>query len=653
MSACRWSFVLVVFLLVEVFAGCQPPPEREVVQSQPAGEVVASADVAQTFLVANYSFTDAQVETRISEDLQFLASDEQEGRGPYSPGLQASAEYIAEQFVSAGLNTKLIEGKPFQVFARRERVDLGDGNRLTIQRPGTAGQTVTGDDYRPLSPSTSGTFDLPIAFAGYGISSPRDRYDDFGQFDASGKAVIVLRHEPDQSGSTQKFAGSGNSKYAYLSTKIANAIEHDASAVILVTDEAAIQKKSGGEDKLLSFQIRMPQDFQPRVPVFHLKRSVVDGLLKETGKPSLSLWESSVDESLQPNSFDLASVRVTGNVEIETSERTQQNVLGLLPGKGKLAGEVVVVGAHYDHLGYGGSGSLAPWTREIHNGADDNASGTVALLETARQCAAWEGADRRTMLFIAFGAEEQGLVGSEYYVRHPLFDLENTVAMLNYDMVGRLRKDRLTVYGHNTAEEFEAWLDEAAAKYGITLQKIPGGYGPSDHASFYGRGIPVMHDFTGFHSQYHRPSDDIEHINVPGIRKIVGMNVDMLQHLAKDKIVPIKNAEGSLLDLYFGGIGAGSPPKEKKDQEGQKRALGVQVGDPQSSGIPIIKVTEGSVADTAGLRGGDILAGWGEKKITSVAELRSAVRATQLDQKIPVRILRGMLELELEVEFPK
>ncbi len=651
----KFPFAIWLVLLlpgISFHLGCQ---QQESIASSPEKEPqsVRFAKPLVTLPVANYSFTDTQIDSRLSTDLNFLASDEQEGRGPYSHGLQASAEYIAEQFADAGLNTKLIEGKPYQVFATRERIDLGENNRLVLQAPDGNSETVTGDDYRPLSPSTTGKFDLPLAFVGYGITSLRDAYDDYAQFDATGKAVILLRHEPDQGGRTQKFAGSGNSKFAYLSTKIVTAIDHGASAVIFVTDEVALKKGKDREDKLLSFQIRMPKQFDPKIPVIHMKRSVVDKLLKQAGKSSLSEWEASVDEDLKPKSFDLAGTRVAGEIEIETSQRTQQNVLGVLPGKGKLASEVVVVGAHYDHLGYGGSGSLAPWTREIHNGADDNASGTVALLETARQCAAWDRADRRTMLFVAFGAEEQGLVGSEYYVRHPLFAIENTVAMLNYDMVGRLRKDRLTVYGHNTAEEFEAWIDEAAALKGVTINKVPGGYGPSDHASFYGRGIPVMHDFTGFHPQYHRPSDDIEHINIAGIRRIVGMNVEILKHLVKDTIVPIKNAEGSLLDMYFGGVGSGGQPEKEKNKDSEKRALGVQVGDPQPEGIPIIKVTPGSVAERAGLRGGDILNGWGKTEVDSIDQLRKAVRETQLERKIPVRVLRGMLELELEVEFPK
>ncbi len=640
-----------VVLLAGLIGGCQ---QQESAAATP-DETSAPLPVVEfdTQTVATYALDDEQIEQRISEDLNYLASDEREGRGPYSKGLQAAAQYIAQQFGDAGLKTNLIEGKPFQVFATRERLELGKSNVLEFEWPGGTKRVISGGAYTPLSPSTSGSFDLPLAYAGYGISSARDGYDDFAEFNADGKALIILRHEPDQGGSSQKFAGSGNSKFAYLSTKVINAVEHGAAAIIFVTDNAAIQKKDAGEDKLLSFQIRMPNDFEPQIPVLHVKRDVVDEILKASDKPSLAEWEASVDESLKPDSFDLPGFKAIGEVNVQQSKQTQQNVLGVLPGAGKLAGEVVVVGAHYDHLGYGGSGSLAPWTREIHNGADDNASGTVALLETARHCAAWKNTNRRTLLFIAFGAEEQGLIGSEYYVRHPLYSMENTKAMLNFDMVGRLRKDQLTVYGFNTAKQFESWLDEAAQKQALTIKKVPGGYGPSDHASFYGRDVPVMHDFTGFHGEYHRPSDDIEHINVPGIRKIVAMNVELLQRMATETISPNKNAGGSMLDLYFGGLGSGTPPQPEKNKEAGRRALGVQVGDPLPNGIPILKVTSGSAAEKAGMRGGDVLVGWGKNKVTSVDDLRTAVRATEFDTKVPVRVLRGMLELELQVEFPK
>ncbi|PQO38285.1 M20/M25/M40 family metallo-hydrolase [Blastopirellula marina] len=588
----------------------------------------------------------AQLEARISDDLNYLASDEREGRGPYTLGQQAAADYIAKQFAEAGLKTKLISEGPFQVFSTRKFYDLGERNQLAFSVHGEQVDDIDVTDYRPLSPSTSGKFDLPLALAGYGITSKKDDYDDYANFDAQGKAVIVLRHEPDQAGKTGKFAGPGNSTFAYLSTKIQNAVDHGAAAVLVVTDEVAVNKKQG-QDDLLEFQIRMPKDFKPQVPVFHVKRAVIDALLKQAGKESLAEWEAVVDQTWKPNSFDLDGVHAEGEVEITTSERVQKNVLGVLPGKGDLASEVVVVGAHYDHLGRGGSGSLAPWTRDIHNGADDNASGTVALLETARQCAAWDMPNRRTILFIAFCAEEQGLLGSEYYVRHPLYDIKQTVAMLNYDMVGRLRKESLTVYGHDTAKEFEAWLDEAAPEYGLTINKIEGGYGPSDHASFYGRGVPVMHDFTGFHSQYHRPSDDIEYINVPGIRQIVGMNMAILKHMATEPITPVAESKGSLLDLYFGGGSDGA------DAPQSHRTLGVALGDYDETGMPIKAVGKGSIAQKAGIRQGDVLIAWGDKLIESLQDLRQAINAAEPGQKILVRILRGEMELEVEVEFAK
>lgn len=607
--------------------------------------VKAQQHEVSTKPVVAFAFSDEQIESRISDDLSYLAADEREGRGPYSKGLQAAAEYIAEQFGDAGLRTKLIEEGPYQVFARRTYYDLGEVNKLAFAVDGEDARLLSSDDFHTLSPSISGKFDLPVAFVGYGISSEKDKYDDYADYDATGKMVIILRHEPDQSGKTGKFAGPGNSTFAYLSTKIENAIEHGAAGVLIVSDEVAVRKKQG-QDELLEFQIRMPKNFEAKVPIIHVKRSSIDALLKHSGKDSLSEWESLVDTQWKPDSFDLDGVKVSGEVEITSSERTQQNVLGVLPGKGELASEVVVVGAHYDHLGRGGSGSLAPWTRDIHNGADDNASGTVALLETARQCATWDVPNRRTMLFIAFGAEEQGLIGSEYYVRHPLYDLEKTVGMLNYDMVGRLRSERLTVYGHNTAKEFDAWLAEAAPRQGIEINKISGGYGPSDHASFYGRGIPVMHDFTGFHSEYHRPSDDIEHINVPGIRKIVAMNMSILKHMATEPITPVMEEGGTLLDLYFGG---GS----ENDSPIQGRTLGVAVGDFDKTGLRIKGVGKGSVAEKAGLRPGDVLLSWSGKPVKNIKELRTLINAAEAGESVPLRIMRGKVELEMEVEFAK
>lgn len=592
-------------------------------------------------------------ETRLAEDLQYLASDERQGRGPYSEGLEQAAQYIADQFQQAGLNTNLIENEPFQTFSTRTRLEPGKKNELSFRLSGpNARLSVPQDAFQTLSPSTSGEFDLPVVFAGYGITSPQDGYDDYAGTDVEGKAVIVVRHEPDQLGRTGRFAGSANSKHAFLSTKIINAMDHGAAAIVLVTDEVAIRKHQPVADELLSFQVRMPDEFQPGIPVIHVRRSIVDDLLSQANQPSLSQWEASIDKTLQPESFPLDGVHLTGRTEIRRGQQSQRNVLGVLPGAGELAGQVVVVGAHYDHLGLGGAGSLAPWTREIHNGADDNASGTAALLEAARQWAASKPVNRRTVLFIAFAAEEQGLIGSEFYVRHPLFDLENTVAMLNFDMVGRLRNERLTAYGFDTAKQFEGWLDEAAADHDIELNKVAGGYGPSDHASFYGRGIPVLHFFTGFHSDYHRPSDDFERVNIEGLQRIVAMNVDLLERVATQQIEPIRGSEGSLLDLYFGGMDSKKEDHDATPAAPRRRTLGIVIGQNNTTNIAVGRVIPGSVAQQSGLLAGDVIGKWNGEDVHDLAELTAAVQAAKPKQKIPVRVRRGSLELELEVEFP-
>lgn len=628
---------------------------RRLVQLPPSVALLLILSVGQAWVpqssAAAEAASNARAETRLQDDLEYLASDQRGGRGPFSAGLAEAAHYIAQEFEEAGLNTELIEGKPFQVFSVRGDLEPGKKNYLSWRANNEPATKLPSDAFQTLSPSTSQTFDLPLVFAGYGITSSRDGYDDYAEIDVQGKAVVVLRHEPDSKGRTGKFAGSDNSKHAYLSTKIANAIEHGASAVIFVTDELALADKRMQEDELLEFKIRMPDDFQPKVPVLHMKRSVLDTMLQRSQDLSVLQWEKTVDQTFQPNSFALENIRVSGETSIEKTKKSQQNVLAVLPGSGELASEVIVVGAHYDHLGLGGSGSLAPWTREIHNGADDNASGTAALLELARQSAAFNQANRRTILFIAFAAEEQGLIGSEFYVRHPLFDLENTVAMLNFDMVGRLRKDRLTAYGFDTAKQFEAWLEEAATEHGIQLNKVAGGYGPSDHASFYGRGIPVLHYFTGFHSDYHRPSDDVERINVQGLRQIVAMNVELLKQVTTQQIDPVRGSEGSLLDLYFGGMGAGG--KTDPDEPGRptRRTLGVAIVRGNTAEVTVGRVVPDSVAQKSGILPGDVIETWNGEAIQGQAEFTAAIQAAKPKQKVPVRIQRGTLKLELEVEF--
>src|SRR5581483_9038272 len=216
------------------------------------------------------------------------------------------------------------------------------------------------------------------------------------------------------------------------------------------------------------------------------------------------------------------------SVSVERRRIPVKNVVGVLDGAGPLANETVVIGAHYDHLGYGGrgTGSLSTGPKAIHHGADDNGSGTTVLMELARRFGAEKGRQGRRLVFVAFSGEEMGLLGSRFYVDNPPIPLATTVAMVNMDMVGRLADDpatgrgKLEVGGTGTAKEFDGLIDALNAKYGFAVKKNKSGVGPSDHTSFYQKGVPVFFLFTGLHRQYHKPTDTVDLINFPGMKRI-------------------------------------------------------------------------------------------------------------------------------------
>jgi acetylornithine deacetylase/succinyl-diaminopimelate desuccinylase-like protein len=304
-----------------------------------------------------------------------------------------------------------------------------------------------------------------------------------------------------------------------------------------------------------------------------------------------------------------------------------KNVVGILPGRGPLAGEVVVLGAHYDHLGRGGPGSLDPDSiGVIHNGADDNASGTAALLETARLLRGHLQGDRRTVVFVAFTAEESGLIGSSHYVQHPVMPHDSTIVMLNFDMVGRLREGRLLALGAETAEELAPLLDSLNASYSFDLQASGDGWGRSDHASFYGAHVPVVHFFTDLHDDYHRVSDDPDLINAKGIAKIASYAATLTEALAT-------RPEG----LTY--VSIDRPPPMTG---GSGAALGT-IPDMASSpgGVRLTGVREGGAAAAAGIQGGDIIVQIGEHEVTDLYAMTRALAAHEPGDLVDVVVRRG------------
>ncbi|MFO0943134.1 MAG: M28 family peptidase [Pirellulales bacterium] len=364
-----------------------------------------------------------------------------------------------------------------------------------------------------------------------------------------------------------------------------------------------------------------------RVPTVNLTRKALDPIVtKGTGK-SLEQLEKQIGESKKPASQPINGIKVTGSTEIGPMNATVRNVAAILKGKGSLADEYVIVGAHYDHVGMGGEGSLAPGTIAVHNGADDNGSGTISILEIARQLSKFKAENHRTIIFMTFAAEERGLLGSEHYVRHPVVPLEQTAAMVNLDMVGRLGDGSVTVFGMGTGEEFSDWIDEANKPFGVELNKENAGMGPSDHQSFFLRNIPVFHFFTGLHGEYHRPSDDVNLIDFKGVAKITQLTSKLTEKLATNKDRPTfkKSTERARI-----GPNAGR----------KKPTLGVSL-DGDAKQCVVTSVADPSPAKTAGIMAGDIVLKVNSKSVASSDELVNAIGAFKIGEEIEIQLKRG------------
>jgi hypothetical protein len=598
--------------------------------SLPAARVVAE-DIA-TSAVA-----------RISSDLQFLSSDELEGRNTGSEGIARAGEFIAQRFAELGLNTQLFDGTPFQEFTIPGPPGLGAPERNTLQftgeqLPSDLPQLVLGENFTPLSLGSNGSFSGGLVFAGFGITAPELGYDDYANVDVAGKVVIVLRKEPQQNLESSKFEGTRNSQHAYFSAKEVNAAFRKAAALILVNDRITAESAEG--DQLLGVTAAGAALTDNQIPTFYCLRSVVDPLIQKATGKTLTELELAIDEQLVPQSVVLDGIEVQGETLIEQTQVPARNVIGLLPGKGALAEEYVVIGAHYDHVGMGGEGSLAPGTIAIHNGADDNASGTTAMLEVARRMAADGSENRRSIAFMAFTAEEKGLLGSKYYVRNPRFPLENTVAMLNMDMVGRLTDNVLTVYGTGTADTFDGLIDRLNETTKFDLDKQPAGFGPSDHSSFYEADIPVFHFFTGLHNQYHRPSDDFELINLEGISRIV----DMVTGAAKE-ISTAVDRPALLKNSAYADVG------RRPNRPARARAIiGVQL-DRTAATATLSAVSENGPAAQAGLQTGDTILSIDQTEIPSTAALTETLSGYKPGDTIKITVLRDGEMLEVEVKL--
>ncbi len=579
----------------------------------------------------------AAIRARLKEAVEWLASPDRNGRGPGTAGIDAAADWVAGQMQAAGLDTTKVSGAAFQPFPLILEARLGpaDENVAEIVGPPlpdgspSVRRLELGKDFTPLAAGGSGRFDLPLVFAGYGITAPKEKYDDYAAVSAEAirnAALIVLRQEPQKDNPHSVFDGNQASQHAALARKVANASEHEAGGLIFCNDASA------NADDLMPFDRAGDGSERRTMPIMQIRRNLVDTLLQEARGRGLAEVEKEIDEKLEPQTGGLSGWRIRGRVAIERVESSTRNVLGFLPGRP--GAETVVLGAHYDHLGYGGVNSAAPGETTVHHGADDNASGTAMLVEVARLLAK-QGPFPRNLLFVAFSGEERGLLGSAHYTANPLVPLGETAAMVNLDMVGRLEGDAIVVHGTGTGTGLDPLVDRLVGKHGFTAAKEPGGFGPSDHSSFYAKKIPVLHLFTGSHSDYHRPTDTADKINYDGMLRITRLVADLVGELAtapdRPAYIEVASkmfARGGGDRPYFGSIpDFGKPGK----------------------GYAITGVTKESPAARGGLQGGDVIVRLGASAVTGLEDFDSALRKHKGGDTVPVVVLRDGAEVALEV----
>jgi hypothetical protein len=588
--------------------------------------------------------------------LAYLASDELEGRGIGTAGLDRAADLIAHQFSAVGLRPLPRMSGYFQPFEITTATSVGPGTALRVaDREFTAKE-----DFAPISFSAATGFSGPVVFVGYGMRNDEHHYDDYAGVDVEGKVVLAMRYEPRDDKGKSKFAADGWSDGAAIAAKAKLAREHGAVALLLVTPPG-----SPDQDRLMGLAMRqMGAGDSPNIPILHIKPTVAEELLRRGGSPELKALQRKIDQAVKPASFALAGVDASGNVDIERKIATVKNVVGYLPGSN--ANEYVVIGAHYDHLGRGGMGSLDPKSKEIHNGADDNASGVTALLKLAERFArARSGAradkPQRSMIFIAFTGEEEGLLGSEHFVDHSPVPIASITSMLNLDMVGRIRPAEraattaastapattassaglLYVGGSGTAPSFGKIVAQADARSPLQVKDIgKGGIGPSDHMSFALKRIPVLFLFSGLHSDYHRPSDDADKINYEGLDEVVDFAADLLTQMTAapaEKYVEASDASPMR-------VGSGS---------GSRVTLGV-VPDyssfGQGGGVRISAAAAGSPAAAAGLQAGDTIVKFDQSTIDTLYDLSDALAKAKPGQKVKLQVKRGDAKTPIDME---
>jgi Zn-dependent M28 family amino/carboxypeptidase len=570
------------------------------------------------------------------DDVTYLASPQLKGRATGSPELETAAAHIAGLFQTFGL--KPVDGKNYELsFPAEIGAKLGSRNAFSFSDGGATHELKVNQDFEPISFSTVGKTSDSVVFAGYGITAKPYHYDDYENVDVTGKLVLILRHEPQENDRRSVFDGKKLTSYATFVDKMANAKAHGARGVILVNDVAT---HPGKEDKLEEFgSTRGPRD--AGIFFVQVKEATAEEWFRAEGR-DLHQTAAEIDNDLKPRSFELAKLKVDLEVDLTHETKTVHNVAGFLPGT---TPEYIVIGAHYDHLGLGDEHSLAPDLKgTIHPGADDNASGTSGVIELAR----WfshQPQPKRGVLFMTFAGEELGLLGSAWYVNHPSLPLGDAVAMINLDMIGRIRDGHVFMSGANTGTTLEQLvagvkppaplnIDETGKNSGTNLSDA------SDHASFRSKSVPTLFFFSGLHADYHKPSDTADKINSNDAAKLLDYVAELTTRLADapDRPQFVKVAP-ERAPVAGGGRSSGYGPDFGSIPDFDEPPTGVRFAD----------VRQGSPAAKAGLQAGDILIEFDGKKIGNLYDFTYVLREHKPQDLVPVKVLRNGQTIEAKV----
>ena len=561
-------------------------------------------------LVAAFVGTAQQPELEPSpETLQkhvtYLASDKLEGRRTGSAGASEAAKYIAAEFERLGLQPahatdswkiNVKSARYLQTFPYIGQVELGKKNVLSIGSGETLNLRV-GEDWMPLGISPNQKLDLTggVVFAGYGITSNELNYNDYKGTYSKTQVAVIQKGTPDGDNPHGRFTTAGELRF-----KVAAAQSAGVGALLIVSSEDDLKA-----DALA--KLHYDNAGLAGIPVAVISRQVAEKLA---------------------NAKEVKLVTDVVRLDVPA-----YNVVGVIEGSDPvLKNEAIVIGAHYDHLGRGGEGSLAPRSGEIHHGADDNASGTAGVLELARIFSAQRSQLKRTLVFIAFSGEEEGLLGSNYYVNHPLVPLDKTIAMINMDMIGRMKDRKLVIGGVGTAKEWHEVVKTSNDGFELTLNED--GYGPSDHSQFYGKQIPVLFFWTGNHNDYHKPSDTSDKINYNDEAQVLKMvarivrDLDVADQRLSYTTAKVDPPRGGGFRVYLGTI-----PNYADSNDG----------------LLLDGVRDDSPAAKAGLKAGDKIVKIASREVKNVYDYTYALGEMKAGQEYVVEVLRGGEKLTLKI----